>query len=51
MSRCRMGITRINGTLRFQMNDGTELPVLPNSVANSSLAYAHWGWFHYSSNR
>ena len=51
MSRCRMGITRINGTLRFQMNDGTELPVLPNSVANSSLAYAHWGWFHYLSNR
>jgi hypothetical protein len=44
-------MTRINGTLRFQLNDGTELPVFPNSIANSSLAYAHWGWFHYSTNR
>ena len=47
--RCRLGITRINGTLRFQMNDGTELPIFPNSVANSTLAYAHWGYYHYSS--
>jgi hypothetical protein len=46
-----MGIQRINGTLRFKLNDGTELPIFPNSVANSTLAYSHWGWFHYSNNR
>jgi hypothetical protein len=47
--RCRLGITRINATLRFRMNDGTELPIAPNSFANSTLAYAHWGYYHYSS--
>ena len=41
-----MGAQRINGT-RFQLNDGTGLPNFPNSVANSTLAYTHWNYYHY----
>jgi hypothetical protein len=48
--RCRTGAQRINGT-RFQLNDGTALPNFPNSVANSTLAYTHWNFFHWNASR
>jgi hypothetical protein len=41
---------RINATLRFQLNDGTEVPQFPNPITNSTISYSHWNSWHYSAN-